>query len=635
MKKTIIQLYFLPLFLVFVSIFAWEFWLEPLLASKLYPDFQSETLKENWEYIITVFVFCAIALLFPLFLALKLDREHKKPLATLKEQHKKTTNLLKQFTIKLAKIGNPSAPESMSHVKLTEFTDTTQISLQTLIDSISDTLLVIDTNYHVRMLNKAARDLYLGDSHNTENPLCHKLSHNEDSPCEGPDHECPFRLVMESGKSCTVMHVHFNKDGNEIPFEIQASPIFDSNGSIIGIVELARDISSRLDREHQQRNTDTRLFELERQQSVSKLAGGLAHEFNNILTSILGNAELLSVRLDENDLNTKQVESIINGCEELSDLSKQLLAFAKGGKNINQIISVNELISNSLHLLTAEQFSDTKVELYLADDLWQVSGDPSQVNQLIVNILINGFEALEKIDGKLLIHTFNENKEEKWQCKTQNTHPPGDYVLINVTNTGSAIADEIMDKIFDPFFSTKYKGRGMGLSAAMGIIKNHNGCITVENHSDQTTFQVLLPRTISDIEIIKSAKVVPDETLNLKVLVVDDEFQVLSTIKSLLNHQGCIVLSADKGIEALEIIERHKADLDLVILDIQMPDMSGDKVYGRLKKIKPDLKVLISSGYDEFTALKSILLEPGDKFIKKPFRMSELMLKMNELMAQE
>ena len=252
-----------------------------------------------------------------------------------------------------------------------------------------------------------------------------------------------------------------------------------------------------------------------------------------------------------------------------------------------------------------------------------------------MNIIINGFEALENTEGKLTIHTANLIMKEKWECYAKNMHPAGNFVLISVTNTDSTISKELMDKIFEPFFSTNFSGRGMGLAASKGIVQNHNGCISVESYADQTTFQIFLPREIPDQEIIADSRKSLGDVLGLKVLVVDDEPQVLSIIKSLLEHHGCIVLSTDRGQEALQIIERHKANLDMVILDIQMPDMTGDKVYTRLKAIKPGLKVLISSGHDEYTALKNLLLDPKDMFLKKPFRISDLILKIKELTVKD
>lgn len=630
MKKNIFLLYLLTIFLVLVSILAWEFLLEPLIVT----GYEPESTAEHWEYVKTVFVFCAIALIIPTLLALNLENKRQDILNSLEKLQKKTATLLDERTIELTSVRQKLDEKKHIQPPIEGINDTTQISMQSLIDSISDSIIVIDKNYQVRMLNKAAREIHCNGSQPPEHLLCHKLSHHEDTPCTGPEHECPFAIVMETGKSCTVLHHHFDSNGVNVSFEILASPIFDENGAVIGIIELARDVSSRLVREQKQRETDARLLNLQRDQSIATLAGGLAHEFNNILTSILGNAELLSVRLDETDINKKQADAIIAGSEHMADLTRQLLAYAKGGKHFNQSIFMNVQVNDAFRLIYTDKFTDTEVELDLADDLWPVSGDPAQISQLIMNIIINGFEALESTEGELIIRTANLTKAEKWKCKEKNSYPAGDYVFFSVTNTGSIISEELWGKVFEPFFSTKFAGRGMGLAAAKGIVQNHNGCIFVESGSNQTTFQVFLPREIPDQDIMAGRKSSSD-VLGLKVLVIDDEHQVLSIIKSLLDHHGCNVLSADKGQEGLEIIERHKADLDLVILDIQMPDMTGDKVYARLKEIKPGLKVLISSGYEEYTALKNILLDPRDRFIKKPFRMSDLMLKIKELTVND
>ncbi len=631
MKRNIFLLYFSSISLVFISILAWEFLLEPNINSLFYNTHGHESIAEQWEYVKTVFLFCAVTLIIPTLLALKIEKKRQATLNSLHKLQNETANFLNERTIELASVRQELDTEKFKQSSTIGRNDTTNISMQSLIDSISDSIMVIDTNYQVRMLNKAAREIHLNGSQLSETILCHKLSHHEDTPCKEPEHQCPFSIVMETGKSCTVLHHHFDSHGVNAPFEIQASPIHNENGDVIGIIELARDVSDRLAREQKQKDADTRLLNLQKDQSIATLAGGLSHEFNNILTSILGNAELLSVRLDERDINRKQADAIIQGSEHLADLTRQLLAYAKGGKYLDQSLNINAQINDALSLIYTDKFSGIEVELDIAEDLWPILGDPGQISQLIMNIIINGFEALENTAGKLIIRTANLTKAEKWKCKENLNYPAGDYVFFSVTNTGAIISEEILAKVFEPFFSTKFAGRGMGLAATKGIVQNHNGCISVQNGSDETTFQVFLPREITDKETIMGDGDSSGDISGLKVLVVDDEPQVLSIIKSLLDHHGCNVLSADKGQEALEIIERHKADLDLVILDIQMPDMTGDKVYIRLKEIKPGLNVLISSGLEEYTALKNILLDPKDKFIKKPFRMSDLMLKIKEL----
>ncbi len=635
MKRNIFSLYILTLLLVLLSLMVWEFWLESMIQPGMVNGFVPESVAEKWEYIKTVFIFCAIAFLFPAALALRIEKKRRATHKSLEELHRTTKDPFNEKIVEFTSIRTGLHGKDMEHALSGSTDHTIKISLQTLIDSIQDSIMIIDNNYRVRMLNRTARDNYFNGSEPSGPFLCHRLNSREDMPCSGTEQECPFVSVRESGKAHTVLHYHLDKHGHKILFEIQASPILSDDGDVIGIVELGRNVSSRIAREKKQREIEINLLNIQREQSIANLAGGLAHEFNNILTSILGNAELLSVRLDETNENIKQTEAIIAGSEYLGHLTKQLLAFAKEGKELNRTIDINEQIRDTLRLVYTDEFILNEVEMDLTSEVRPILGDPAQISQLIMNLVVNGFEALQTTEGKLIIRTANLTIDEKWECKLENFHPPGDYVLFSVTNTGSTISEEIIDKIFEPFFSTKLDNRGLGLAAAKGIVQNHNGCISVECESNQTTFQVLLPKEISDNELVDVVKSDPDGFAGLKVLVIDDEPQVLSIITSLLDHHDCNVLTSDNGKEALDIIERHHNDLDLVILDVQMPDMTGDKVYSQLKEIKPGLKVLITSGHAEYIALKNIILAPTDKFIKKPFRMSELILSIKSILVRD
>jgi signal transduction histidine kinase/CheY-like chemotaxis protein len=635
MKKQILSLYIITVLLVILLTMVWEFWLEPVIQPYMVEDFRPESVSEKWEFIKTVFIFCTLALLAPAFLALKIDKKRKSSQESLIEFQKRTENLLNERTVELTKSSTKPKGKKLTQLSSDEQDETINISLQLLIDCINDSIMVIDNNYEIRMLNKAARAIYFKDSSPPQDRLlCHQLSHKEDQPCSGAEHECPFEMVRESGKPQTVTHYHADKHGNMIPFEIQASPIFNDQGDVVGIVELARDVSSRIDSEQKQRETEARILNLQREQSIASLAGGLAHEFNNILTSILGNAELLSVRLDETNENKKQTDAIIAGSEHLGLLTKQLLAFAREGKYLNKSIDVNEQIRDVMHLVYTDTYTLYEVEMDLTVNPWSILADPAQISQLIMNIVVNGFEALEGTKGKLIIRTENHTFNEKWKCWFGQIHPPGDYVLISITNTGSSIPDDMADRVFEPFYSGRLDHKGLGLAAAKGIVQIHNGSISLESDLNQTTFKIFLPREMPEQELVNDTRDESNEFTGLRVLVVDDEPEVLSIITNLLDHHKCNVLSAGKGEEALKTIERHRDNLDLVILDIQMPDMSGDKVYHELKKIKPGLKVLITSGHAEYIALKNIMLAPTDKFIKKPFRMSDLMLSIKDVLVR-
>ena len=633
MKRNQFYQYFLLPGRILLVLKVWELWpldfIQPLYGA----ESEGAISDQSWLYILSVSIFCAVFFCIAFIQSRKAGEKNATEQDSSDEDQKNSPAFLQENTVKMAAITQTPDDKKNIQVNSGERNKLINISLQNLIDSISDSIMVIDRNYQVRMLNKTARDIHFNGSHPSENLLCHKLSHDKNEPCSGPEHKCPFTEVMNTGKSYTVIHQHLDSQGNTTPFEILASPIYNETGDIIGIVELARDISDRVAKEKKQRETDARLLTLQREQSIATSAGGLAHEFNNILTSILGNAELLKIRLDGCDPNKELAESIITGSEHLADLTRQLLAYAKGGKYLNQSILVNAQINDSLRLIRTDKYPDIEVTLDLTEDLWPVLGDPAQLSQLIMNIIINAFEAMESQKGKLTVRTTNLVMNEPWECKGNDIHPPGYYVLISVTNTGSTISKELKEKIFEPFFSTKFTGRGMGLAAARGIVENHNGCISVHSHEGQTTFDIVLPREIPDREFMEDSKTNAVDVLDLSVLVIDDDPHVLSIIRSLLAHHGCKVISTDKGFEAIDIIEENRDKLDLVILDIQMPGMSGDKVYKRLKNITPGLKVLISSGHDEYTALKNVELDPRDRFIKKPFRMSDLMLKVKELMV--
>ena len=636
MKKQIFLFYFLSLFFIFILTLLWEFMLGPNLQPSPAADLIAPSTEDNWAHIKTIMAFCGLALLVPTFIASLIEQRRSAAVASLDKLQDRTAALMKAHTIELDSALQRFKEPASSQDKTADELKKTNVTLQTIIDSLNDSILVVDLNYNLKMINKTARDTYLVAPDDPAPLTCYKLSHNRNEPCSAPDHICPLEEVKKTGKQSTVLHQHIRKDGSMVPVEVLASPIFDESGVLIGIIESARDISYRLADEEKRHESDQRFFRQQREQSIATLAGGIAHEFNNVLTSVLGNAELLNIRLDKKDPNRKQSSAIIQGSRHLADLTRQLLAYAKGGKYQSENISINKVIKNSLDLTHTGKFADMDVYLNLSEDIWPVLGDPVQINQLAMNILINGFEALEINAGLLEIHTANVTKPEKWRCRQREIHPPGEYVELVVVNTGSEITEDFLDKIFDPFFSTKFTGRGLGLAAARGIVQNHDGCISVDSSRQRTSFHVLLPRAVFDKEVLDTNGFSAEGIKGLKVLAVDDKPEILAIIENLLTHHGCHVLTADKGSEALEIINRHIDDLDIVILDIQMPGLTGDEVYKRLKALNPAIRVLISSGYEEYTALQNITLDARrDRFIKKPFSMVELLQKLKEILLQE
>jgi CheY-like chemotaxis protein len=314
-----------------------------------------------------------------------------------------------------------------------------------------------------------------------------------------------------------------------------------------------------------------------------------------------------------------------------------MLAYAKGGMYQRVAVSVDRAITDAVGLVHKGKALGIEVSLDLSNDLLPVIADPGQMNQVFVNLFINAFEAMERDGGRLTVHASNAQKRGSWMCPLlHQEHPAGDYVYVRITDTGVGMTKETTKRIFEPFFSTKFVGRGLGLAAAAGIIQNHGGCISVESClGEGTVFEIYLPaagdtvREAGKDEGRDSAERAPGN----KILVVDDEPQILRILEEMLTSMGYICLTADGGAEALEIFRKERGDISVAILDIQMPGMNGRELLRDLKTLKPDLKALISSGYDEATAREGIGEYGAVGFIQKPYHAEALKGKLQGLVA--
>ncbi|MDH5297960.1 MAG: PAS domain S-box protein [Desulfobulbaceae bacterium] len=364
--------------------------------------------------------------------------------------------------------------------------------LQSVIDGMSESIMVIGTDYRVRMMNKVARILY-GEP-GTEEPFCHQLLHGLDQPCAEVE-RCPLGNVVRTGKPFATVKTRQDPKGEIRSAEIFATPVFSDRNEITGIIEVARDISERLRLEEERKQLEARLFQQQKEESISTLAGGIAHDFNNILTSVLGYAELLhrspAVPEKERGLASNVVESV----RRMVKLTRQMESYIKRGKQQPQEVSLNTLLQEVLVLAGKEKRVGIIYDLQLAEDLWPVGIDPSQITQALINILTNGIEAMGQGPGTMTIRTHNEVRSEEWECQANIRLPAGAYVHLEIGDTGPGIPADSLDRIFEPYFSTKFIGRGLGLAATLGIINNHHGGIRVESSAERgTLFHVYLPR---------------------------------------------------------------------------------------------------------------------------------------------
>jgi CheY-like chemotaxis protein len=366
-------------------------------------------------------------------------------------------------------------------------------------------------------------------------------------------------------------------------------------------------------------------------ESIGTLAGGIAHDFNNILMGIQGNASLMLLKIEASHPNYEKIKNVEKYVQNGTELTKQLLGFARRGKYHVKASDINEIIEKS-----ATMFGRTKKEIRLnmdlAHEIWTVEVDRGQIEQALLNLYVNAWQAMPE-GGDLFLET--ENVFLNWSYLKPYKVEPGKYVKITVADTGVGIDKETRERIFEPFFTTKEMGRGtgLGLASVYGIIKNHGGYINVYSEKDQgTTFSIYLPA--SEKKIVEEKEVaVAFAKGSGTILLIDDEQMIIDVGRELLSELGYEVMLARSGPEAIEGYKKNHPRIDLVIMDMIMPGMSGGETFDRLKEINPDVKVLLSSGYSINGQATKILQRGCDGFIQKPFNMNQLGEKIQAILG--
>lgn len=440
--------------------------------------------------------------------------------------------------------------------------------------------------------------------------------------------ECHL-FVEEIGEGRVIEHyetIRKTRDGRSIDVDLTLSPIKDSEGDIIGVSFIARDITY-------QKELEAKLLLAQKMESIGTLAGGIAHDFNNSLMGIQGYASLMLLNIDPSHPHHDMLRKIEKQVQNASALTKQLLGFAKGGRYEARPTNLNELIERS-----SEMFGRTKKEIFVhrkfEKDLWTVEVDQGQMEQVLLNLYVNAWHAMPGV-GNLYLKTSNVALDESY-VKPYDVKP-GNYAKISVTDTGEGMDEKTLQRIFDPFFTTKEMGRGtgLGLASVYGIVTNHKGIINVYSEKGYgATFNIYLPA--SKKGITPPTWMVADEVKKgtETIFLVDDEERVLDAARAMLAHLGYTVLVAQGGEEAWASYQDNRDRIDLVILDMIMPGMSGGEVYDRIKALNPDVKVILSSGYSLDGKASEILERGTNAFIQKPFSITDLSRKVREVIDE-
>ena len=399
--------------------------------------------------------------------------------------------------------------------------------------------------------------------------------------------------------------------------------------------ERAREALAALEKANEvSRRTEERLRQVQKMEAVGQLAGGVAHDFNNLLTVILGNVEELLERLRPGDPVREPIEEIDSAGKRAADLTRQLLAFSRRQVLEPRTVALNDLVRGADRMLRRLIGEDVELTLALSPQLDPCLLDPSQLEQILMNLVVNARDAMPR-GGQVLVETANVTLDAAYAAE----HPevtPGPYVRLTVSDTGTGIAPEVRARIFEPFFTTKQDGdgTGLGLSTVYGIVRQSGGSIWVYSEPGQgTVFKIYFPSTAGRPVRVGEHVPAPVTTRGTEtILLVEDDDRVRAVVASMLRRGGYHVLQASNGGEALLLCEEHPLAIHLLLTDVVMPKLNGRKLAERLRRIRPELRVIFMSGYTENAIVHHGVLDPGIDFLPKPVASQVLLTKVREVL---
>jgi PAS domain S-box-containing protein len=445
-----------------------------------------------------------------------------------------------------------------------------------------------------------------------------------------PDDLAPARLffagiLQKSGEMGTIECRYRCKDGTYKWIEFTGTNLLD-DPDIQGVLGNYKDITERKNAEADRERLQAQLLQAQKMESVGRLAGGVAHDFNNMLGVILGHTELALLRTDDQQKLCSDLKEIQKAANRSADITKQLLAFARKQTISPRKLGLNDVVESLLKMMRRLIGEDIDLVWQPSAHLWPVKMDPSQINQILVNLCVNARDAIAGV-GKLTVETGRHTFDQEY-C---NEHPgfiPGDFVLLAVSDNGCGMDKDTLDNLFEPFFTTKDvgKGTGLGLATIYGIVKQNNGFVNVYSEPGQgATFKIYLPRLVADEDIEKA---VPEKKAAAggteTILLVEDEPTILAMTRMMLERQGYSVLPAATPAEAIGLAKTHAQTIHLLMTDVVMPEMNGRDLAGRISALYPDIRLLFMSGYPANVIAHQGMLDDGVAFLQKPFSMAEM-----------
>jgi signal transduction histidine kinase/CheY-like chemotaxis protein len=450
---------------------------------------------------------------------------------------------------------------------------------------------------------------------------CYEVSHQRTKPCYESGEECAVHDTFRKGKLSVSVHQHNDRNGNVIFVETKSYPLKDASGNVTSAIEIVNNITDRHLLEEQ-------LFRAQKLESVGLLAGGIAHDFNNLLQGVFGNVSLAKLFTDKDGKAYRALEEAEKAFDLSRNLTKQLLTFSKGGEPVKKVLSLSSIVQDSVKFALSGSRVDYRISI--DDNLWPVEADEGQISQVMQNIVLNASDAMpEGGTVKIDVNNLLIDKEGTLPLKT------GRYVLVSIEDTGSGIPEHHIRKIFDPYFTTKQKGSGLGLATSYSIIKKHNGTLDVKSRLGAgSTFFIYLPASDGKASFERARGSSP-LTGKGKILVMDDEKIIITVVSIMLETLGYDVDSAGDGKEAVEKFSnalKAGRPFDAVILDLTVRGgMGGKETIMKLIEIDPSARAIVSSGYSDDPILANYSDYGFKATLSKPYELHELSDKLHSL----
>ena len=509
------------------------------------------------------------------------------------------------------------------HKKAEESLRESHEKFKSIVDNIGLGVALISPDMEILEMNHQMRQ-WFPDSDLDNSPICYRTFNNP--PREEICEYCPTCKTLRDGQVYEATTAT-PQSGSIRNYRIVSSPLTNSQGEVTAVIEMVEDITERL-------NLQAQLTQAQKMESVGRLAGGVAHDYNNISSIIIGFSELALEKVEQDDPVHDDLMEIYRAANRSTDITRQLLAFARQQTIAPKVLDLNDTIESMLKMLRRLIGEDIDLAWLPGSEVWPVKLDPSQVDQIMANLCVNARDAIADV-GKVTIETKNISLDKTY-CADHAGFVPGEYVMLAVSDDGSGIAPEALDKIFEPFFTTKGRdqGTGLGLSTVYGIAKQNNGFINVYSEPKKgTTIKIYLPKHTGPAVEAHSEKTLEiPSSKGETLLLVEDNDSILKLGEKIFENLGYIVLSANTPSEAIKLTEEHAGEINLLITDVVMPEMNGRELSEQLLTIRPDLKTLFMSGYTANVIAHRGILEDGVCFMSKPFSKKDMAFKVREVL---